>query len=99
MTEQERVIIRMQNILAEATSLDDEITYDNFYDKYCKAVDMLNITDGEESEDGELDLYKIIYNLGDEFFSLKSSLKTILEFNGLDTEQRKNFYKKHFTNY
>jgi hypothetical protein len=95
MKNKQTIINRMLDILAEAHDLDSDIVdHHTFYEAYHRAADMLNF---EESEDGEFDIYKFTYNLGDRYFGFYKKLKQILIDEGLKTEkQRKEFVQKTF---
>ena len=96
MKNKQTIINRMLDILAEVNSLDDDIVdHHTFYEAYCYAADQLNY---EESEDGEFDIYRFTYNLGDRYFTFyNQKLKPILIAEGLTTQaQRKEFIQKTF---
>jgi len=95
MKNKQTIINRMLDILAEANDLDsDIIDHHTFYKAYSRAADMLNF---EEWEDGENDIYRFTYNLGDRYFKFYQKLKQILIDEGLKTEkQRKEFVQKTF---
>ena len=95
MKKKETIINRMLDILAEANDLDsDIIDHHTFYEAYSHAAHMLNY---EEWEDGENDIYKFTFNLGDRYFGFYKKLKQILIDEGLKTEdQRKAFIQKTF---
>lgn len=92
----DKLVKEMKDILLEAMSLDEDINYFNFYEKYCEAADQLNLNDGED-DDGELDIFRTIYRLGNDFFELKADLRAKLQIAGMDEYQRADFYKNMFT--
>ena len=96
MKKKETIINRMLEILEEANSFDDDIVdHHTFYEAYSHAADQLNY---EEWEDGENDIYKFTYNLGDRYFKFyNQKLKPILIAEGMTTAaQRKEFIQKTF---
>ena len=96
MKKKETIINRMLDILAEANDLDSDIVdHHSFYEAYDHAADELEC---EESEDGELDIFKFIYELGNRYFGFyHDKLKPILIVEGLTTiEQRREFNNKTF---
>jgi hypothetical protein len=97
MKKKETIINRMLDILAEANDLDSDIVdHHTFYEAYENAAMQLDLYD-DEDEDGESDIYKFTYNLGDRYFGFYQKLKQILIDEGLKTvEQRKEFVQKTF---
>ena len=95
MTKKEKIVEKMQGLLAEVSDLNDEdITDANYREYYENAADELNRY--EEDEDGESDIYRFTYNYLDEYVSLKNELIDILKAEGLNKEQRKQFYQLNF---
>lgn len=95
MTKKEKIVEKMQGLLAEVSDLNDEdITDANYREYYENAADELDRY--EEDEDGESDIYKFTYNILDEYVSLKNELIDILKAEGLNKEQRKQFYQLNF---
>ncbi len=95
MKNKQTIINRLLDILAEANDLDcDIVDHHSFYLVYCHAANELDRY--EEDEDGESDIYRFIYNLGDRYFTFyNQKLKPILIAEGLTTvEQRKEFTRK-----
>ena len=97
MKKKETIINRMLDILAEANGLDNDIVdHSSFRKAYENAAMQLDLYD-DEDEDGENDIYKFTFNLGDRYFGFYKKLKQILIDEGLKTEdQRKEFIKKTF---
>ena len=97
MKNKETIINRMLDILAEANELDDDIVdHSSFRKAYENAAMQLDLYD-DEDEDGESDIYRFTYNLGDRYFGFYQKLKQILIDEGLKTvEQRKEFIQKTF---
>ena len=97
MKKKETIINRMLDILAEANVLDSDIVdHHTVYEAYENAAMQLDLYD-DEDEDGESDIYKFTYNLGDRYFGFYQKLKQILIDEGLKTvEQRKEFIQKTF---
>lgn len=95
MKKKQTIINRMLDILAEANELDDDIVdHHTFYEAYSRAVDQL---DYKESEDGEFDIYRFTYNLGNRYFRFyRYKLRPILIAEGLNEKQRKEFIQKTF---
>ena len=95
MKKKQTIINRMLDILAEANELDGGIVdHFTFRTAYERAADELNY---EESEPGENDFYRFIYNFGDRYFGFYKKLKQILIDEGLTTVgQREEFIKKTF---
>ncbi len=96
MKKKETIINRMLDILAEANDLDSSIVdHHTFYGAYERAAAELEC---EESEDGELDIFKFVYELGNRYFGFyQDKLKPILIAEGLVTmEQRREFNKETF---
>ena len=95
MTKKEKIVEKMQDLLAEVSDLNNEdITDANYREYYENAADELNRY--EEDEDGESDIYKFTYNILDEYVGLRNELTDILKAEGLDKEQRKQFYQLNF---
>ena len=95
MTKKEKIIKKMQGLLAEVSELNDEdITDANYREYYENAADELDRY--EEDEEGESDIYKFTYNILDEYVDLKNELIDILKAEGLNKEQRKQFYQLNF---
>ena len=95
MTKKEKIVEKMQGLLAEASDINNEdITDANYREYYENAADELNRY--EEDEDGESDIYRFTYDYLDEYVSLKNELIDILKAEGLNKEQRKQFYQLNF---
>lgn len=95
MTKKEKIVEKMQGLLAEASDLNNEdITDANYREYYENAADELDRY--EEDEDGESDIYRFTYNILDEYVGLKNELIDILKAEGLNKEQRKQFYQLNF---
>lgn len=95
MTKKEKIVEKMQGLLAEVSDLNDEdITDANYREYYENAADELDRY--EEDEDGESDIYKFTYNILDKYVDLKNELIDILKAEGLNKEQRKQFYQLNF---
>lgn len=95
MTKKEKIVEKMQSLLAEVSDLNNEdITDANYREYYENAADELNRY--EEDEEGESDIYKFTYNILDEYVGLRNELTDILKTEGLNKEQRKQFYQLNF---
>ncbi len=95
MKKKKTIINRMLDILTEINEYDDEIIdHFTFKEKYLYAIEELRYP---ESEPGENDIFKFIYNFGKRYFYFYRKLKQILINEGLTkVEQRKDFVRKTF---
>ena len=94
MTEKEKLTNKMKDLLDEVSELNDEdITDANYRDFYENAADQLDRY--EEDEEGESDIFKFTYNILDKYVGLKNKLTDVLIAEGLNREQRKQFYKEN----
>jgi len=95
MTKKEKIIEKMQGLLAEVSDLNNEdITDANYREYYENAANELDLYDGED-EDGESDIYRFTYNILDKYVTLRNKLVEMLKAEGLTLEQRKLFYKEN----
>ena len=94
MTKKEKIVEKMQGLLAEVSDLNNEdITDANYREYYENAADELDRY--EEDEDGESDIYRFTYNILDKYVTLRNKLVEMLKAEGLTLEQRKLFYKEN----
>ena len=95
MTKKEKIVEKMQGLLAEVSDLNNEdITDANYREYYENAANELDLYDGED-EDGESDIYRFTYNYLDQYVTLRNKLKKVLEIKGYDLAQRRQFYKEN----
>jgi len=95
MTKKEKIVEKMQGLLAEVSDLNNEdITDANYREYYENAANELDLYDGED-EDGESDIYQFTYNILDKYVTLRNKLVEMLKAEGLTLEQRKLFYKEN----
>ena len=91
-TKEQKLVKEMQDLLVEVSDINCEDINDSNYRKfYEEAADQLNLF--EEDEDGESDIYKFTYELLDDYVTLRNKLCKVLEEQGMDFEQRKQFFK------
>ena len=94
-SKEEKIVDKMNSILEEVSELHGEdVTDGNYREYYENAADELNLHE-EEDEDGENDIYRMTFELLDDYCSFRQQLREILIQKGLDLEQRKAYYKKH----